>query len=76
MDAVFIPFHLNQNTSCIFYLHTNKAGYLDWKKYCFSSHLFFSFFFTHAVNATQVISVEATISGARLVFKMFALKYL
>lgn len=76
VDAVFILFNLNQNTSCIFHLHTNKTGYLDWKKYCFSSSLFISFFFTHAVNATQVISVEATISGARLVFRMFALKYL
>lgn len=76
VDAVFILFNLNQNTSCIFNLHANKARYLDWKKYCFSSSLFFSFFFTHAVDATQVISVEATISGARLVFKMFALKYL
>lgn len=58
----------------LIYTQTNQDIWIG--KILLFIQLFISFFFTHAANAAQVISVEATISGARVVFKTFALKYL
>lgn len=59
------------------------VSHVDWKNtaataLCMSvwAEVFIQGFFTHAANKTQIISVEATISGPRAPSKTIALEYL
>lgn len=77
-ERMFTLFNFNQILSCILNSHTMAASHVDWKNIAAATLCMAGFhpeIFMHTANITQIISVEATISGPRAQSKT-ALKYL
>lgn len=82
-ERMFTLFNFNQIPSCILNSHTTAASHVDWKNITATTlcmpvwaKVFIQGFFSYTANIAQIISVEATISGARAPSKTIALKYL